>query len=157
MTTKASKQLGLAGALLSLATASVMAFPAAAQANPGGGAGRMYGDPAERIAVDVERALAFPGQGIRLLMGERDAPLAVGCALLDGQMAGLYGLHTAEAARGCGHATQLVASLLKRAMLAGAQRACLQVGAGNDGARRLYQRLGFADRYAYWYRAREIE
>ncbi|MDP7703734.1 C39 family peptidase [Mycobacterium sp. TY815] len=44
MKTKASKQLGLAGALLTLATASVIAFPAAAQANPGGA--RMYGDPA---------------------------------------------------------------------------------------------------------------
>ena len=46
MTTKASKQLGLAGALLTLATGSVLAFPAAAQADPGSGAGRMYGDPA---------------------------------------------------------------------------------------------------------------
>ncbi|MCQ4363088.1 MULTISPECIES: C39 family peptidase [Mycobacterium] len=46
MTTKASKQLGLVGALLTLATASVIALPAAAQANPGGGAGQMYGNPA---------------------------------------------------------------------------------------------------------------
>ena len=46
MMTKASKQLGFAGALVTLATASVIAYPIAAQANPGGDAGRMYGDPA---------------------------------------------------------------------------------------------------------------
>ncbi len=46
MKTKAARQLSLAGALVALATAGLITFPAAAQANPGGGAGRMYGDPA---------------------------------------------------------------------------------------------------------------
>lgn len=46
MMTKAAKRLGLVGTLVTLATASVITYPPAAQANPGGGAGRMYGDPA---------------------------------------------------------------------------------------------------------------
>lgn len=46
MTTKASKHSGLASALLTLATAAAIAFPAAAQADPGGADARMYGDPA---------------------------------------------------------------------------------------------------------------
>jgi len=120
-------------------------------------AGRLYGDAPERIAVDVERAVAFAGTGIRLLMGERDAPVAAGCVLFDGRMAGLYGVHTHAEMRGRGYAATLVKTLLQRAQNAGAQHACLQVGAGNAVARALYQRLGFADHYAYWYRAREVE
>ena len=120
-------------------------------------AGRLYGDAPERIAVDVERAVAFAGSGIRLLMGERDAPVAAGCVLFDGRIAGLYGVHTQAEMRGRGYAATLVETLLQRAQNAGAQHACLQVGAGNAVARALYQRLGFADHYAYWYRAREIE
>lgn len=120
-------------------------------------AGRLYGDAPERIAVDVDRALAFAGRGIRLLMGERDAPDAVGCVLLDGAMAGLYGVHTRIDVRGRGYAASLVETLLQRAKNAGARDVCLQVGAGNTVARAVYHRLGFADRYAYWYRARQIE
>lgn len=46
MMTNASKQLGFVGALVTLATASVIVFPVAAQANPGGDGARMYGNPA---------------------------------------------------------------------------------------------------------------
>ncbi len=120
-------------------------------------AGRLYGDAPERIAVDVERAVSFAGTGIRLLMGERDAPVAAGCVLFDGNMAGLYGVYTQIEMRGRGYAATLIETLLQRAQNAGARHACLQVGAGNAVARALYRRLGFSDCYAYWYRAREIE
>ncbi|MHA7651544.1 C39 family peptidase [Mycobacterium sp. ML4] len=45
MTMKAANQLGFAGALVTLAAASVIAYPVAAQANPGRDGARMYGDP----------------------------------------------------------------------------------------------------------------
>ena len=115
-------------------------------------AGRLYGDDAARIAVDAERAEAFPGRGIRLLLGEREAPVAAACVLFDGRLAGLYGVQTREDMRGRGYATQLVATLLQRARTAGASHACLQVGGSNVGARSLYARFGFKERYAYWYR-----
>ncbi|GAA5175630.1 GNAT family N-acetyltransferase [Niveibacterium umoris] len=120
-------------------------------------AGHLYGDAPARIAVDVARALAFPARGLRLLLGERDAPLAVGCILFDGRMAGVYGLHTRADVRGRGYGARLLLELLHGAANAGAAHACLQVGAANDPARALYRRTGFGDRYAYWYRAREIE
>lgn len=120
-------------------------------------AGALYGDDPARIAVDTARNLAFPGKGIRLLLGERTAPLAAACMLFDGRLAGLYGLHTRSDVRGRGYAALIVQTLLERAQNAGAQHACLQVGAANDAARALYHKLGFTDRYAYWYRARQIE
>jgi GNAT superfamily N-acetyltransferase len=115
-------------------------------------AGRLYGDDATRIAVDAERAEAFQGPAIRLLIGERDAPAAVACLLFDGRLAGLYGVHSRADVRGRGYAQALVATLLQRARTAGAAHAYLQVGAGNVGARSLYAKFGFKDRYAYWYR-----
>lgn len=120
------------------------------------GAGGLYGDTAERIAVDLERALAFPGRGVRLFIGERSAPLAAGCVLLDGRMAGLYGLQTHAGARGRGIGTRLLVELLHAAASLGADHLCLQVDTANAAARALYHRQGFADRYAYWYRARGL-
>jgi RimJ/RimL family protein N-acetyltransferase len=61
---------------------------------------------------------------------------------------------TAAHERGRGHAATVLAALLSYAAGAGARHAYLQVDAANDAARRLYARAGFADRYAYWYRAR---
>jgi len=46
MMTKAAKHFGFAGALATLATASLVAYPSVAQANPGGDGARMYGNPA---------------------------------------------------------------------------------------------------------------
>ena len=120
-------------------------------------AGRLYGDDAARIVVDTARNLAFPGHGIRLLLGERAAPLAVGSVLFDGCMAGFYGIHTRSDVRGRGYAATIIETLLERSQTAGARYACLQVGAGNNAARALYCKFGFTDRYAYWYRARQIE
>ena len=117
-------------------------------------AGRLYGDPPEVIAADRERAEAFSGTAIRFLLGEDPAqPWGAGSALLDGPMAGLYGLFVAEMHRRRGSGCSLVLALMWAAREAGATDVCLQVSAGNMAARALYASLGFADHYAYWYRA----
>jgi len=68
-------------------------------------------------------------------------------------MAGLYGLFVAETHRRQGAGCSLVLALMWAAREAGATDVCLQVSAGNMAARALYASLGFADHYAYWYRA----
>jgi predicted GNAT family acetyltransferase len=59
---------------------------------------------------------------------------------------------TAGDARGRGLATALTVEMLRRALSDGARTAYLQVSADNIAGRRVYSKLGFVDRYAYWYR-----
>lgn len=91
-------------------------------------------------------------RGLVLELCEGGKTLAEGRLKIDGDMAGLYGIHTLTEARGRGYASLIVAELLRRAETAGAKHSCLQVGASNEVARHLYEKFGFIDRYAYWYR-----
>jgi N-acetylglutamate synthase len=76
---------------------------------------------------------------------------------VDGALAGLFDVVTAEHARGHGYATLACASLLSWAWQHGAQAAYLQVSADNAPALQIYRKFGFATVYAYHYRGREGE
>ncbi|HEX9301537.1 MAG TPA: GNAT family N-acetyltransferase [Casimicrobiaceae bacterium] len=76
---------------------------------------------------------------------------------VDGALAGLFDVVTAEDARGRGYATLACASLLSWAWQHGAQAAYLQVSADNTPALAIYRKFGFATVYAYHYRGREGE
>jgi ribosomal protein S18 acetylase RimI-like enzyme len=78
--------------------------------------------------------------------------VAGGQLVVEGEIAGLYDVFTAELARGRGHAERLCRQLLGIAACSGAVMGYLQVDAANDVARRLYRRLGFVDAYSYHYR-----
>ena len=79
--------------------------------------------------------------------------VACGSVAIDGALAGIFGMVTAQSHRGRGVATSIVAELLRQARDAGATTAYLQVEASNAPARRAYSKFGFEDCYAYWYRA----
>lgn len=64
----------------------------------------------------------------------------------------LAAVSTADEARGQRLAESLLRTLLFAAREHGASTALLNVEAQNSSARRLYERLGFAERYRYWYR-----
>ena len=53
--------------------------------------------------------------------------------------------------RGLGLGTQLIHGLLHLGHRDGAASAFITVNEDNEGARRLYERLGFTNRYLYWY------
>jgi GNAT superfamily N-acetyltransferase len=72
---------------------------------------------------------------------------------IEADMVGLYDVFTAPKARGQGLSRWLCGRLLTQAYAQGARRAYLQVDAMNHAARAVYKRLGFADAYAYHYRA----
>ncbi len=71
---------------------------------------------------------------------------------LEGDLVGLYDIFTAPADRGRGLAMLLCARLLDMAASRGATVGYLQVDADNVAARKVYERLGFADAYGYHYR-----
>jgi N-acetylglutamate synthase len=79
-------------------------------------------------------------------------PVAMGLGVLDGDYIGLYDIVTHPDHRGSGYGTTLVQSLLHWGKVNGAREAYLQVMVDNLPARRLYDRLGFAEVYRYWYR-----
>jgi ribosomal protein S18 acetylase RimI-like enzyme len=72
--------------------------------------------------------------------------------VVEGDVAGIYDVFTADAARGRGHAERVCRHLLAFAAAQGATVGYLQVDAANEVARRIYHRLGFADGYSYHYR-----
>ena len=75
-----------------------------------------------------------------------------GLVVVEGDVAGLYDVFTAEPARGRGHAERVCRHLLACAAARGATVGYLQVDAANEPARRIYRRLGFSDGYSYHYR-----
>ena len=79
--------------------------------------------------------------------------LACGQIAREGRIVGLYDIFTPPEQRGRGHARRLCHELLRRARAEGAEQAYLQVGADNQVARRVYERLGFEFAYRYHYRS----
>ena len=78
--------------------------------------------------------------------------VAIGLAIVERELVGLFDIYTADKRRGAGFGKCLVANLLNWAAQAGAQRAYLQMVGDNEPAAALYAALGFEEIYRYWYR-----
>ena len=115
--------------------------------------GQRGSSPEARVA-HAERIRQSPVRH-RALVAVDDAgrPVAGGQVVVEGELAGLYDIFSTEAIRGRGLARALCRRLLQLAAAEGVRVAYLQVEANNAPARRVYERLGFADAYAYHYRA----
>jgi ribosomal protein S18 acetylase RimI-like enzyme len=115
--------------------------------------GRARGSSAVERSAHAERIArpAVPHHAV-LARDERGEVVAAGLVVVEGAVAGLYDVFTAEVARGRGHGERVCRHLLAVAVTQGATVGYLQVDAANEGARRIYRRLGFADGYAYHYR-----
>lgn len=116
--------------------------------------GALRGSPPEQRRAHAERLTLspVPYQGYALRRTDDDQVLACGQFAREAELVGLYDVFTRESARGQGLASLLCERLLSQAFNEGAKVAYLQVEAGNEPARHIYRRLGFADQYAYHYR-----
>jgi ribosomal protein S18 acetylase RimI-like enzyme len=117
----------------------------------------LLGIGAHALQAYVERAAGHPLPQAGALIRREGDVVACGLARLEGDHAGLFAIHTAQAWRGRGLGRAIVAALLAEARRRGATRAYLQVTADNAPALALYDRFGFATAYRYWYRARHEE
>ena len=117
--------------------------------------GELRGSSARQIAAHAARlAAASPLlQARRLALIDGGRVVAVGQSVQEFDIVGLYDIVTAKGARNRGLASALATELLRRAREERAAVAYLQVAADNIAARQVYRKRGFADRYAYWYRA----
>ncbi|MEI7034500.1 GNAT family N-acetyltransferase [Streptomyces pratensis] len=81
--------------------------------------------------------------------GPDAAPAAIGRCVVDGRWAGFMAVEVAPERRRQGLATSVMTALARRALDEGASAAWLQVEEDNDGARALYDRMGFAAHHRY--------
>lgn len=117
--------------------------------------GALRRSPPEQRVAHAERLVSSPVPYRGWLL--RDGADVLACAQYarEADLVGLYDVFTAEPARNRGLGSRLCARLLALAHAEGARTAYLQVDADNAPARAVYFRLGFADGYAYHYRAAE--
>lgn len=100
----------------------------------------------------LHRASAGAGEtGFGLLLDDA-VPAAAGLAVVDSGWVGLFEITVAPDRRGRGLGRTITQGLLAWGRRAGARRSYLQVQQSNAAARRLYDSLGFVERYSYWYR-----
>ncbi|ALU96033.1 MULTISPECIES: GNAT family N-acetyltransferase [Streptomyces] len=81
--------------------------------------------------------------------GSDDAPDAIGRCVVDGRWAGFMAVEVAPEQRRRGLATTVMTALARRALDEGAWAAWLQVEEDNEGARALYDGMGFAGHHRY--------
>ncbi|MGW1229634.1 GNAT family N-acetyltransferase [Streptomyces sp. NPDC001515] len=77
------------------------------------------------------------------------APAAIGRCVVDGRWAGFMAVEVAPEHRRQGLATAVMTALARQAADEGASAAWLQVETDNDGARSLYDGMGFATHHLY--------
>ena len=118
--------------------------------------GEMRGSPADQRAAHAQRLAMspVPYQGFGIQREEDGTTLACGQFAREADLVGLYDVYTHPAARKQGLAQLLCERLLSLAVNAGGRTGYLQVEGDNLAARRLYNRLGFAEGYSYHYRER---
>ncbi|MCX4819184.1 GNAT family N-acetyltransferase [Streptomyces sp. NBC_01142] len=83
--------------------------------------------------------------------GVGSPPTAIGRCVVDGRWAGFMAVEVDPAHRRQGLATTVMTALARRALEEGASAAWLQVESDNDGARALYEGMGFATHHRYHY------
>lgn len=114
--------------------------------------GTLRESPPGQREAHRERLLNSPLEKRCIAVRAGDGVVCAAQAVVEGALAGLYDVVTAESARGKGYATLACVSLLSWAWQHGAHAAYLQVSADNAPALAIYRKLGFATAYAYHYR-----
>ncbi|NEB76179.1 GNAT family N-acetyltransferase, partial [Streptomyces sp. SID14478] len=116
--------------------------------------GRYQRKGASEVALRV--LCTGPSVWFATVPGEGAVSAAIGRCVVDGRWAGFAAVEVDPAYRRQGLASAVMAALARRALDEGASAAWLQVEADNEGARALYDRMGFATHHAYHhYRAPE--
>ncbi|MBL3641210.1 GNAT family N-acetyltransferase [Bacillus sp. RHFB] len=94
----------------------------------------------------------IPKTCFMLLTDEGGTVTAIGLGVLEDEYIGLYNIITHEKFRNQGNGAILIRNLLHWGKENGAKNAYLQVIETNAPALSLYGKLGFEEKYKYWYR-----
>lgn len=107
---------------------------------------KRFGVPGPHV---LEVLAGGPSVWFASVPGSGDAPAAIGRCVVDGRWAGFMAVEVAPEYRREGLATAVMTALSRQALSEGASAAWLQVEDDNDGARALYDGMGFAAHHAY--------
>ncbi|MGW0559311.1 GNAT family N-acetyltransferase [Streptomyces sp. NPDC003016] len=105
-----------------------------------------FGEPGPHVMKVLESG---PSVWFASVPGEGEVPAAIGRCAVDGRWAGFLAVEVDPAYRRQGLAGAVMTALARRALEEGASAAWLQVEAGNEGARALYDGMGFATHHSY--------
>jgi ribosomal protein S18 acetylase RimI-like enzyme len=103
---------------------------------------------AQRILAAIDQPRAYA------LLRHEGEPVAQARAVADGELCGFFAVATRPTHRRRGLAAACIGALAAWGLEQGASTAYLLVQRDNGPALALYRRLGFEERFAYWYRAR---
>ncbi|MFF0504570.1 GNAT family N-acetyltransferase [Streptomyces fimicarius] len=107
----------------------------------------------QRFSTPGPQVLRVLGSGpsvwFATVPGESAAPAAIGRCVVDGRWAGFMAVEVDPEQRRRGLATTVMTALARRALDEGASAAWLQVEEDNEGARALYDGMGFAAHHRY--------
>ncbi|CAH0129725.1 hypothetical protein SRABI96_00203 [Peribacillus sp. Bi96] len=99
----------------------------------------------------------IPKTCFMLLTDDGGTVAAGGLGVLEDEYIGLYNIFTHENFRNRGYGAKLIRNLLHWGKENGAKNAYLQVIETNAPALCLYGKLGFEEKYTYWYRTKRKE
>ena len=97
----------------------------------------------------------LPGRCFASLMVDEKI-IAAGLGVLQAGYIGLFDIIVDQKFRGRGFGRQIVESILSWGKQNGAQHSYLQVMLNNPSALRLYSKIGFVEKYQYWYRIKPV-
>ncbi|MFD0154314.1 GNAT family N-acetyltransferase [Streptomyces sp. NPDC055721] len=105
-----------------------------------------FGEPSPAVRPVLTSG---PSVWFASVAGTGEVPAAIGRCVVDGRWAGFMAVEVDPAFRRQGLATTVMTALARQALDEGASAAWLQVEADNDGARALYDGMGFAVHHHY--------
>ncbi|MER7518652.1 GNAT family N-acetyltransferase [Streptomyces sp. NPDC126499] len=105
-----------------------------------------FGEPGPHV---VKVLGSGPSVWFASVPGTEDIPAAIGRCVVDGRWAGFMAVEVDPGRRRGGLATAVMTALARRALDEGASAAWLQVESDNDGARALYDGMGFTVHHHY--------
>ncbi|KQX13802.1 acetyltransferase [Streptomyces sp. Root431] len=105
-----------------------------------------FGEPSPAVRPVLTSG---PSVWFASVAGTGEVPAAIGRCVVDGRWAGFMAVEVDPALRRRGLATTVMTALARQALDEGASAAWLQVEADNDGARALYDGMGFAVHHHY--------
>jgi len=114
--------------------------------------GRLKNSPEAHIQAHARRMDILAADARARTITRMGEPIAVGLAVLEDELVGVFDMAVATRHRRKGWGGLLVCQLMADAAARGARYAYLQVDASNQAACKLYHSMGFQNFYTYWYR-----
>lgn len=104
----------------------------------------------QRILLNIVPRCCFAS----LIVDEK--VIATGLGVLQARHIGLFDIVVDQEFRSRGYGQQIVESILYWGKQNGAQKSYLQVMLSNPPAMHLYSKIGFIEKYQYWYRIKPV-